>query len=216
MSFVRAVCEVSVGTQKLLAAAGGGGIVRLRNPRTGDLVREIRADEPVWSMCEVPFRHGSLLATGSGDGTARLWNPRTGDLVHAMRVNSRKGRNQVHALCVVSVGGRQVVALGGSNVELRDPESGDLVNTLSSFSGDDITFLCEIEVKGHRMLAGSDDDRRAQLWDPADRRQANPLEVQWGVDLMGTARIGNSTFLACRNFDTVALRDPQEVFKRAL
>jgi WD40 repeat protein len=194
--------------------------VRLRNPCTGDLVREIRAsDLPVWSMCEVPVGDGFLLATGSGDGKVRLWNSCTGDLVYAMKIDfarsSPTGANQVNSLCAVSLGGRTVLAIGGSNVEIWNPESGNRLHILNSRADRDIKFLCEIEINGHHMLAGSDyDGTCAELWDPADRYQGNPLEVQRGIELIGAIRTGSRTFLACKTFDTIALQDLQAIFKR--
>lgn len=218
--WVKAICEVGTGDQKLLADAGTGGIVRLSNANTGEVVREIRAAERVWSMCEVPVRNGFLLATGSGEEEVRLWNPHTGSLVHTMTINFGNShptvKRQVHALCVTSIGDRTILAIGGRDPELWDPESGNRINTLHSTANREIRTLFEIDIEGHRMLAGSDmNGGCAQIWDLAGRHRLSPLEVRPGIDLIGIIRAGRHAFLACKNFDTIALQDAQEVFQQA-
>jgi len=59
---------------KVLAEAGGGGLVRLHDARTGRLLSRIKAHAE--EINEVKFAPGGLLLlTASYDSTVKLWEP---------------------------------------------------------------------------------------------------------------------------------------------
>ena len=63
---------------KLLAAAGGDGMVRLWNPATGQPVGAPLPAGTGGGVTAVAFSpDGKLLASAGADGTVRLWNPAT-------------------------------------------------------------------------------------------------------------------------------------------
>jgi WD40 repeat protein len=71
---------------KLLASAGGL-VVRLWDPATGQLVRELRghASFLVESIAFSP--DGKLLASGGADWTVRLWDVATGGQIHLLKAH---------------------------------------------------------------------------------------------------------------------------------
>jgi WD40 repeat protein len=82
----------------VLASGGFAGHVKLWDPVTGVLVRDIHAhDWTGWSLSHANVTSLAfgvspdgtpLLATGGGDGHVRLWNPTTGALVVGLAANS--------------------------------------------------------------------------------------------------------------------------------
>jgi WD40 repeat protein len=65
---------------RILASAGGEGVVRLWNPRTGQLVGSLEGHGGFISTLAFS-PDGRTLATASGDGTIKLWNVLTGQEV---------------------------------------------------------------------------------------------------------------------------------------
>jgi WD40 repeat protein len=81
-SAVNGVCEVTVQGQRLLAAAGSDGTVRLWDPDTGLHHASLQGHRSaVNGVCEVTVHGQYLLATAGEDRTVRLWDPQTGTCV---------------------------------------------------------------------------------------------------------------------------------------
>ena len=69
---VHSIAFSSDGEQ--LASAGGDGILRVRNSRTGQLIAEIENERKVFA-CSVAFHpHGNHLASVGADGFAKVWD----------------------------------------------------------------------------------------------------------------------------------------------
>ena len=60
-----------------LGASAGSGIVKLWDPATGLLVRELPGHAFFWQMLSISS-DGSLLASGVDDRIIRLWDVKTG------------------------------------------------------------------------------------------------------------------------------------------
>ena len=71
-----------------LASAGWDGLVRIWDPRTGDLLRTLKGHEgDVWS---VAFGgDGKILASAGSDGTVRIWDVETGKELQVLRGSGR-------------------------------------------------------------------------------------------------------------------------------
>jgi WD40 repeat protein len=56
-----------------LASADGDGAVRVRNSRTGEVIRERKDAHPGFACCVAFHPHGDHLASVGGDGRVKVW-----------------------------------------------------------------------------------------------------------------------------------------------
>jgi WD40 repeat protein len=57
-----------------LASADGDGAVRVRNSRTGEVIRELKDAHPGFACCVAFHPHGEHLASVGGDGRVKVWD----------------------------------------------------------------------------------------------------------------------------------------------
>ncbi|MFV5992555.1 WD40 repeat domain-containing protein [Streptomyces sp. NPDC056231] len=131
----------------------------------------------------------------------------------------------VGALCAVKAGGRQLLASGSENGNLRlsDPSSGETVRVLEGHAGT-VIALCSIQTGGRTLLASITADsttsatRRANevwLWDPTTgikiRALNNDSKEAADTDAFAlrSVRVGGNDLLAMAHFSgRVSIWDP--------
>ncbi|PNE16421.1 WD40 repeat domain-containing protein [Amycolatopsis sp. BJA-103] len=168
---VLAVVAVPLPDGRTLLAAGGlDGTVRLWDPVTGRLVRDVLTGHinKNWAMTVVPWPDGrTLLATGSGDGEVRLWDPVTGRLVRDVLTGHI---NKNWAMTVVPwPDGRSLLATasGDGTVQMWDPVTGHPVgNPFTGHTYKNWAMLAVPWPDGRSLLATASGDGTVQMWDP--------------------------------------------------
>jgi len=76
-------------------------------------------------------------------------------------------RDEVYAVCAVTVDGRALLASGGGDrtVRLWDPQGGGQLAVLEGHQGP-VRAVCAVTVVGRALLASGGDDDTVRLWDP--------------------------------------------------
>lgn len=121
----------------------------------------------------------------------------------------------VGALCAVQAGGRQLLASGSGNGNLRlsDPSSGETVRVLEGHTGT-VIALCSIQTGGRTLLASIADstsrrENEVWLWDPTtgikirslnnDSREAEDADATDAFTLR-SVRVGGEDILAVAHY----------------
>ena len=76
-------------------------------------------------------------------------------------------RDEVYAVCAVTVGGSALLASGSGDRTLRlwDPRAGEQLAVLEGHQGP-VRAVCAVTVDGRALLASGGDDDTVRLWDP--------------------------------------------------
>jgi WD40 repeat protein len=116
LRWVTAVCVVPAPGGNVLVSSDEDGTVRLWDPQTGALIRELRCHHgAATALCAVPAGDRHLLASASADRTILLWDPQTG-----ARTGMLTGHlGPVTGLCVVPAGDRHLLASTSTDRTVR-------------------------------------------------------------------------------------------------
>ncbi|WP_020524433.1 toll/interleukin-1 receptor domain-containing protein [Catelliglobosispora koreensis] len=153
---VRSVAYPS-GNPALVASAGPEMCVRIWNPGTGELVREIQG--ATWP---VSFsRDGDYIATGGPNHAVHVWNTETGELIKQVGAHKKA----LTSVAVSPDGSVLVTGSGDTSEHLWDLRTGELIRTLTGrvkpasplVISPDGTWLVAPTESGSRLGAG--------LWD---------------------------------------------------
>src|SRR5215831_19237578 len=156
---------------RLLASAGGDGMVRLWDPATGRPVgAPLRASgrNGVFAVAFSP--DGRLLASAGGDGTVRLWNPATRHRVATLHASGRSTARYGARAVAFSRDGT-LLATGGAdgtvrlwNTATRRPVSAPL-HASARYGVYGVAFS-----PGGTLLASVGGDNMVRLWNTATLR----------------------------------------------
>ncbi|MGW7818218.1 WD40 repeat domain-containing protein [Streptomyces puniciscabiei] len=179
------------GLPRLVAGAGDGGAVWLRDVADGRLLHGPLPGHPdrVRSLTALPLSDGSvLLASGGDTGAIALWDPLSG---RAVREPVGNWLGVVVGMCAAAVpDGRTLLVTGTDRgaVRLRDPSTGESLARLNPY-GRPIASICAVPISaGHTLIAASDTQGDVHVWDPTvddpwERGAAVPLSKQALEDL---------------------------------
>ncbi|NQT39349.1 MAG: hypothetical protein HQ581_17765, partial [Planctomycetes bacterium] len=165
-----AVHDVAFSPDGWLAGAGDDGVVRLWEPKLGNLVRAfVGHDEPVRDLAWSPG--GKILASASDDGTVRLWDAESGAILHVLP-------EQVYWLgegfepLQWSPDGTTLATRAKDRVNLWDTRSGNARRSLKG-SDEQVRWMAW-SPNGERMAIGSRDEI-LRIWDPVTGKQIHAL-----------------------------------------
>ncbi len=152
---------------KLLAAAGDDGILRIWDPKSGRLVRIMLGHQGIiqtvsWSP------DGKTLATGSDDATARLWDVASGRCFHVLR-----DHEDAVAEVMWSPAGKTLATRTDKIIRLWNTESGRLE---ASLERDQDTVLTMAWSPDSKQLVTGSKDKAVQVWDASTGKQIHALE----------------------------------------
>jgi len=120
----------------LLAVAGDGGVVRIFDAGTGELLRSLTGhDASAYALDWGPSLSGQspLLASASNDGTVRIWDIGTGEAVHVLGPDMGLGARAEAVSWGYSEDGRPRLAIGASHgTWIWDLETGNSVRPLDN------------------------------------------------------------------------------------
>jgi len=213
-SGVNAICSVVVGGRSLLAAGGQYGTVQLWDPADGTEVRTLYMNcsgvRSICAVCELKTDDRTLLAAVCYNGLMQVWDPADGSPIRT--TDTHHNRAKVESVCVVDVGGRALIVVGGDPdgvVHLWDPVSGTQIRTLD-INNRLVTALCTAEVSGRALIAVGSHGGQLELWDPSDGTEAYALNTHSsGVQAVCPVRVSDRTLLAVFDDDGRAqLWDP--------
>jgi WD40 repeat protein len=112
---LRVICVTGPPENPLVAVGSRNGHVRLWDPVTGALVRQLEGGRHTNALCSLRADGHDLLASGAMDGSVRVWDTATGTRV-ATLVGHTSG---VNALCPVKHQGKPAIASVGYDRILR-------------------------------------------------------------------------------------------------
>jgi WD40 repeat protein/predicted Ser/Thr protein kinase len=149
--------------QNVLAVAGQDAVVRLFEPSTGKIVREIKTGQV--EVNGVAFSpSGTELATAGDDGTVRLW-----DLSTAAQLWTCKPHPNKAFQLVFMRDGTSVLSCGDDPViRVLDARGGEIVSALNGHRGDLQSIVLSADGK---TLASIGSDELARLWDVASKTE---------------------------------------------
>lgn len=145
------------GESSMVASAGPEMCVRIWNPNTGDLLREIRG--ATWPVAFTRF--GDKIATGGPEHTVYLWDTETGQLIKQVG----KHRDKLVSIAITP-DGRTLVTGGGGRDKTEcvwDLETGELRHTLGGRRTEPASPLV-ISPDGTWLVAPTENSNRASVW----------------------------------------------------
>jgi WD40 repeat protein len=179
--------------QRLLAAGGDDGTIRLWDTSTGILFgRPLVSVSPVRALTALEPQNGrELLAAGGDDGTIRLWDTIGGRTLRELL----SGPLPVRALAVIDLlDGRTLLASSGDDGTIHrwDLGLGTSVGGPLAPRGErelaPVRALAAFTVPdGQPLLASAGDDGMLYLWDPATGASINsPLSLKAPIRALAT------------------------------
>jgi WD40 repeat protein len=154
----------------------------------------------IHAVCPVTVADRELLAAACSDGKVRIWDLGTGeehavlDVPHT-RYTGGLATMSAYGICQVTVAGRQVLATYRSGrIQTWDPDTGDLITTLSDQGWGDI--VCSITLAGRAALATAEFGRIG-IWDLTSGKNHAVLGRRRGwIYTMCPVAVGNRQLLA--------------------
>ena len=168
-SGIDAVCRLPGSNgRSLLASYRHDQAIQIRDPETGRELRELSGITGVFfpnQLCALPDGTGNaLLAVGSGnDRKITIWDVETGRLKRELH-----GAEFLNAMCPLpSADGRSRLAthLYNGEIQVWDPETGDLIQYLPGRSQYNYALCALPNVNGRTLLVNGSDSDPIQVWD---------------------------------------------------
>jgi WD40 repeat protein len=169
--------------RRLLAAAGKDSIVRLCDPETGLIKRELPTGQiEINGLAFAP--DGGELATAGDDGTVRVWNLETG--AERLRIDAHPDKA---FQLLYTPDGRQIVSCGDNPViRVFAADSGRPIRTLE---GHQRTVQCLILADDARTLVSGSSDNTVRKWDLETGSELSPINATGAVRSLIVARDQN-------------------------
>ncbi len=153
---------------RLLASAGADGRILVRDPATGERLRDLRGGGIILGLA---FDRTGQLVSAGGDGLVHVWDPERG-----RRVRSWRSHESVVRALAISPDGR-LLATAGSDpdraVRIWDSR-GRLMVTIAMEETQEVFTLAFCGL-GQTRLATGGQDRVVRLWDVETGRQVLDL-----------------------------------------
>ncbi|UQU63411.1 trypsin-like peptidase domain-containing protein [Couchioplanes caeruleus] len=127
-SWVTALTSVRHEDRHLLVSADKDGVIRLWEPRSGELLGERHAHDTVNALAPFPLGGREVLVSAGADRTIRLWSPEQPAPLGVLTGH----KAPVTGVCAVQFGDRTLLASSSLDrtVRLWDPRTGRLVRVI--------------------------------------------------------------------------------------
>jgi WD40 repeat protein len=184
----RILCLAYSPNSDMLAAGGGNDPVRLWNPKTGELIREIH--EP-WAHAMVFTPSGETLLVAGTQKKIRLWN---------FKLNKENGQLEGHKATIKALAvspDTSTIASGSQDgiVILWDMTNKRKVAELPAHS-DEVTALAFSPEKDGGLLASAGADRFIKLWNIENNQVKLKLDAGCGVLAIAFSPDGKTLYSA--------------------
>jgi WD40 repeat protein/serine/threonine protein kinase len=144
-----------------LASAGGDGVVRIRNSRTGEVVQEIPAHKK--AACSVAFHPGGRhLASSGADGLVKVWDLATTQEVFGGRCDALRKFAAAYTVAFSPPDGRHLAAGSGGTVTLWDWKNRQPLHTFTGHGHNSIPVAFSHD---GRQLATGGGRQGQSIWD---------------------------------------------------
>ncbi|MBI2805538.1 MAG: WD40 repeat domain-containing protein [Planctomycetes bacterium] len=184
----RILCLAYSPDDKMLAAGGGDDPVRIWNPKTGELIKEI--NEP-WVHAMTFSASGTTLLLGGAQRVIRLWN---------FELNKESGRLEGHKATVKAIAiapDASIIASGGQDgaVYLWDLNNKRKVAELPGHSGE-VNALIYFMQDDKAFLVSAGSDRSIIVWNLDNNQQKLKLDAGCGVYALELSADGKTLYSA--------------------
>jgi WD40 repeat protein len=152
-----------------IAAGGGDSLIRLWDLSSGTFIKYLSGHMlGVVRLSYSPAR--GLLASASDDATVRIWDDR------GILLNDLRGPNTRVVDMAISLNGQLVAAASNQHVHIWNPQSGDLLHTISQPEG---WFTALAFHPNSQVFVTAYEGGRLEFWDTItwERRNFIPLQV---------------------------------------
>jgi WD40 repeat protein len=184
----RILCLAYSPDSQMLAAGGGNDPVRIWNPKTGELIREIQ--EP-WAHAMAFTVSGETLLVAGYQKKIRLWN---------FKLNKENGQLEGHKATVKALAvspDTSTIASGSQDgiVILWDMVNKRKVIELAAHT-DEVTALAFCPDKDSSLLASAGSDRVIKLWNTENNQVKLKLDGGCGVLALAFSPDGKALYSA--------------------
>jgi WD40 repeat protein/serine/threonine protein kinase len=190
-----------------LASAGGDGVVRIWNSRTGKLIREIPAHAK--AACGVVFHpDGKHLASAGADGLVKVWELTTDPAVKVFEgpCDAFRKFGAAYTVAFSPPDGRHLAAGSKREVKVWDWKTNRPEDPKHTFPGPEYHSIpVAFSRDGRRLATGGAGPQGLSLWDaetrrllgalPADRHPVSALAFSPDGGRLASASVGRSVTL---------------------
>ena len=141
---------------KAISSGSGDNDIRLWNAQSGEVIKSLKGH--LGSVLSVAYSpDGKVIASGSSDNTIRLWNIESGKTIKTINELA----NPIQSI-TYSPDGKTIATSFGSTIQLRDAQSGEIIETF--IRGHTSSIRAIAYSPDGKIIASGSYDKTIQLW----------------------------------------------------
>jgi WD40 repeat protein len=185
----RVLCLAYSHDAQVLAAGGGNDPVRLWNPKTGEIIREL--NEP-WTTTLAFSPSGETLLFGGYQRTVRLWN---------FRLNKETGRLDGHKATIKSIAvspDASLIATGSQDgaILLWDINTKSKIGELAGHTDEVNALVYHADADNNTFLVSAGGDRMIMIWEAENNKLKLKFDAGCGVLALVLSADGKTIYAA--------------------